>query len=52
MTAKLIKGTEIREVILEEVKAEVEQIKEKHGVVPGFVTILVGKNPASIFYFP
>ena len=27
MTAKLIKGTEIREEILEEVKAEVEQIK-------------------------
>jgi methylenetetrahydrofolate dehydrogenase (NADP+)/methenyltetrahydrofolate cyclohydrolase len=50
MTAKLIKGTEIREVILEEVKAEVEQIKEKHGVVPGLVTILVGENPASISY--
>jgi methylenetetrahydrofolate dehydrogenase (NADP+)/methenyltetrahydrofolate cyclohydrolase len=50
MTAKLIKGTEIREVILEEVKAGVEQIKEKHGVVPGLVTILVGENPASISY--
>ena len=50
MTAKLIKGTEIREVILEEIKAEVEQIKEKHGVVPGLVTILVGENPASISY--
>ena len=50
MTAKLIKGTEIREVILEEVKSGVEQIKEKHGVVPGLVTILVGANPASISY--
>ena len=50
MTAKLIKGTEIREVILEEVKAGVEEIKEKHGVVPGLVTILVGENPASISY--
>jgi methylenetetrahydrofolate dehydrogenase (NADP+)/methenyltetrahydrofolate cyclohydrolase len=50
MTAKLIKGTEIREVILEEVKSGVEQIKEKHGVVPGLVTILVGENPASISY--
>jgi len=50
MTAKLIKGTEIREVILEEVKSRVEQIKEKHGVVPGLVTILVGENPASISY--
>ncbi|MGD9323208.1 MAG: tetrahydrofolate dehydrogenase/cyclohydrolase catalytic domain-containing protein, partial [Desulfobacterales bacterium] len=50
MTAKLIKGTEIREVILEEVKSGVEQIKEEHGVVPGLVTILVGENPASISY--
>ena len=50
MTATLIKGTEIREVILEEVKSGVEQIKEKHGVVPGLVTILVGENPASISY--
>jgi methylenetetrahydrofolate dehydrogenase (NADP+)/methenyltetrahydrofolate cyclohydrolase len=50
MTAKLIKGTEIREVILEEVKSGVEQIKEKYGVVPGLVTILVGENPASISY--
>ncbi len=50
MTAKLIKGTEIRETILEEVKAEVEKIKEKHGVVPGLVTILVGENPASMSY--
>ncbi len=50
MTAKLIKGTEIREEILEEITAEVKDIKEKHGVVPGLVTILVGENPASISY--
>jgi methylenetetrahydrofolate dehydrogenase (NADP+)/methenyltetrahydrofolate cyclohydrolase len=50
MTAKLIKGTEIREEILEEITQEVKEIKEKHGVVPGLVTILVGENPASISY--
>ena len=50
MSAKLIKGTEIREEILKEIEAEVAQIKEKHGVVPGLVTILVGANPASISY--
>lgn len=50
MTAKLIRGDEIREVILEEIAAEVKQIKEKYGVVPGLVTILVGANPASISY--
>ena len=50
MSAKLIKGTEIREQILDEITEEVAQIKEKHGVVPGLVTILVGENPASISY--
>jgi len=50
MTAKLIMGTEIRETILEEIAAEVKAIKEKHGVVPGLVTVLVGANPASISY--
>ena len=50
MSAKLIKGTEIREVILDEIKKEVAEIKEKHGVVPGLVTILVGEDPASISY--
>jgi methylenetetrahydrofolate dehydrogenase (NADP+)/methenyltetrahydrofolate cyclohydrolase len=50
MTAKLIKGTEIREQILEEIAEEVKQIKAKHNKVPGLVTILVGENPASISY--
>ena len=50
MSAKLIKGTEVRDEILKELKAEVDKIKEEHGVVPGLVTILVGENPASISY--
>jgi methylenetetrahydrofolate dehydrogenase (NADP+)/methenyltetrahydrofolate cyclohydrolase len=50
MSATLIKGTEIREQILEEITTDVSDIKEKHGVVPGLVTILVGENPASISY--
>ncbi len=50
MSAKLIKGTEIREEILNEIAAEVAKIKEKHNVVPGLVTILVGESPASISY--
>lgn len=50
MTAELIKGTVIREEILEEIIQEVKEIKEKHGVVPGLVTILVGSSPASISY--
>ncbi|MDO8545049.1 MAG: bifunctional methylenetetrahydrofolate dehydrogenase/methenyltetrahydrofolate cyclohydrolase FolD [Opitutaceae bacterium] len=50
MPAKLLKGTEIREEILAEIKQEVEAIKAAHGVVPGLVTILVGSNPASLSY--
>ena len=50
MSAKLIKGTEIRDEILKELKVEVDSIKEGHGVVPGLVTILVGEDPASISY--
>jgi methylenetetrahydrofolate dehydrogenase (NADP+)/methenyltetrahydrofolate cyclohydrolase len=50
MAAELIKGTEIREKILEEIQAEVDELREKHGAVPGLVTILVGEDPASISY--
>ena len=50
MSAKLIKGTEIREEILAEIRAEVDKIKKEHRVVPGLVTILVGEDPASISY--
>lgn len=50
MTAELIKGTDIRKEILAELKAEVETMKDKHGTVPGLVTILVGENPASVSY--
>ena len=50
MTAELISGTEISKTILEEIKQEVDEMKEKTGKVPGLVTILVGENPASISY--
>ncbi|RKX34865.1 MAG: bifunctional 5,10-methylene-tetrahydrofolate dehydrogenase/5,10-methylene-tetrahydrofolate cyclohydrolase [Verrucomicrobia bacterium] len=50
MTAKLIKGTVLREEILEEIKTEVARIRAEYGVVPGLVTILVGSNAASLSY--
>ncbi|THB71417.1 MAG: bifunctional methylenetetrahydrofolate dehydrogenase/methenyltetrahydrofolate cyclohydrolase FolD [Desulfobulbaceae bacterium] len=50
MTAELISGTEISKAILEEIKVEVSEMKEKTGKVPGLVTILVGENPASVSY--
>jgi methylenetetrahydrofolate dehydrogenase (NADP+) / methenyltetrahydrofolate cyclohydrolase len=50
MSAKIISGTEIAAQIREEIKAETKALFEKHGVAPGLVTIIVGKNPASVSY--
>lgn len=50
MTAQLISGIEIARQIREELKAETARLKERQGVAPGLVTILVGQNPASMSY--
>jgi methylenetetrahydrofolate dehydrogenase (NADP+)/methenyltetrahydrofolate cyclohydrolase len=50
MSAKIISGTEIAAQIREEIKTETKTLFEKHGVAPGLVTIIVGKNPASVSY--
>ncbi len=50
MTAKIISGTEVAKQIREELKVEIAELKEKHNIVPGLVTILVGDNPASQSY--
>jgi len=50
MAAKIVKGTDIAKQIREELKAEVAEMKDKTGLVPGLVTILVGENPASVSY--
>ena len=50
MAAKIISGTQIAAEIREEIRQDVVRLKEKHGVTPGLVTILVGENPASVSY--
>lgn len=50
MSAKIISGTETAKEIREELKNEVAELTEKHNVVPGLVTILVGEDPASQSY--
>ena len=50
MAAKLIKGAEVATQIREELKKEVEELKAKHNLVPGLVTILVGQDPGSVSY--
>lgn len=50
MTAKIVSGTEVAKDIREELKVEIAELKEKHNIVPGLVTILVGEDPASQSY--
>jgi len=50
MAAKLIKGAEVAAQIREELKKEVDELKAKHHVTPGLVTILVGEDPGSVSY--
>ncbi len=50
MTAQIISGTEIARQIREELKQEIAELKEKHNLVPGLATVLVGEDPASQVY--
>ncbi len=50
MTADIISGTAISRQIREELKKEVAQLKEKHNIIPGLATVLVGEDPASQTY--
>jgi methylenetetrahydrofolate dehydrogenase (NADP+)/methenyltetrahydrofolate cyclohydrolase len=48
--AQLIKGSEISKQIREEIQREITELKEKHNIVPGLATILVGEDPGSKVY--
>jgi len=50
MTAELIRGAQVAKEIREELKQEIAELKEKHNVIPGLVTVLVGADPASQVY--
>ena len=50
MTAQIISGTEIAKQIREELRQELAELKEKHNLVPGLATVLVGEDPASQVY--
>ena len=50
MPAQIISGTEIAKQIREELKQEIAELKEKHNLIPGLVTVLVGEDPASQVY--
>lgn len=50
MSAQIIDGTAIAAQIQQELATTVAELKEKHGIVPGLATVLVGDNPASQTY--
>jgi len=50
MSAEIISGKEIAQTIRGETAARVAALKEKHELVPGLATVLVGEDPASQSY--
>ncbi|TET25726.1 MAG: bifunctional 5,10-methylene-tetrahydrofolate dehydrogenase/5,10-methylene-tetrahydrofolate cyclohydrolase, partial [Dehalococcoidia bacterium] len=50
MAAQIISGTEIAKQIRQEMKEEITSLKEKHNLIPGLATVLVGEDPASQVY--
>ena len=50
MTAQIISGNEVAKQIRAELKEEIAELKEKHNLVPGLATVLVGEDPASQVY--
>jgi len=50
MTARILSGTEVARRVRERIAREVAVLRERTGVTPGLVTILVGDNPASVSY--
>jgi len=50
MGAQIISGKEVAAAIRAELAQEAAELKQKHGVVPGLATVLVGEDPASVSY--
>ncbi len=50
MTARILSGKDIAKDIRAELKVEIEELKEKHGITPGLAVALVGEDPASQVY--
>ncbi len=50
MSAQIINGSDISGEIRRELQSEIAGLKEKHGIVPGLATVLVGDDSASHIY--
>jgi len=50
LTARIIDGKAIAQHVRADVGARVAALKERYGVTPGFVDLLIGEDPASAMY--
>ena len=50
MSAKIIDGNKIAEIIRSELSQEIQALKQDQNVTPGLAVVLVGDNPASKVY--
>jgi methylenetetrahydrofolate dehydrogenase (NADP+) / methenyltetrahydrofolate cyclohydrolase len=50
MTAKLIDGKAVAQIIQDRVKQEAESLRAKFSIAPGLAAVLIGDNPASKTY--
>jgi methylenetetrahydrofolate dehydrogenase (NADP+)/methenyltetrahydrofolate cyclohydrolase len=50
VTARIISGIEVAAQIQEEIRRDTSRLKAERGLMPGLVTIIVGRNPASVSY--
>jgi len=50
MVAEIISGKEVAKTIRAELAEQVAELTQKHGIVPGLCTVLVGEDPASVSY--
>jgi methylenetetrahydrofolate dehydrogenase (NADP+)/methenyltetrahydrofolate cyclohydrolase len=48
--ARILSGKECAEAMREEIRLQVEELRNKHNVIPGLAVILVGDDPASVSY--
>ena len=50
MSARILDGKAIAAQIEQEIRAELDELKSKHGITPGLAVVLAGENPASEVY--
>jgi methylenetetrahydrofolate dehydrogenase (NADP+)/methenyltetrahydrofolate cyclohydrolase len=48
--AKILSGKELAEKMRQEMKIEIDELKNKYNLIPGLAVILVGDDPASVSY--